>query len=135
MLGTKARSKQKEQPIIQSSTPSGSPSGATTVVDKGTKLEGNFKSKDNVRMDGEIVGEVVCEKRLVMGKTGKISGKVKVQEAIIEGYIEGEITVKSTLHLKSTANIKGTILSKYLVVDEGAVYNGECKVGENHTLK
>ncbi len=106
------------------------PSSSTNcVVAKGTKIEGNFQSPENVRMDGGLVGEVRCDKKLVMGETSSLEGKIFANEAVIMGRVKGDIVVADTLHLQNTANVQGNISAKYLIVDEGAVFNGDCKIG------
>lgn len=133
MLGTKARPASKASSALSSNPmPSASKgeSKATCVVADGTVIEGQFNSTENVRMDGMVKGEVKCSHRLVMGTTGKIEGKIYTQDATIMGTIDGEIHVKGTLHLKDTAKIYGTIHATFLVVDEGAVFIGECAVGK-----
>ena len=107
-------------------------SSASCVISQGTYIEGKFKSTEDVRLDGTIVGEVRSDKRLVMGETGKIEGTVFCNESSIKGRIEGTISVKGLLHLLTTAYIKGKIKAKKMVIDEGASYNGECLIGEQH---
>lgn len=130
MLGTKAKPKPVSDKNHAPSSNLNGEKGTTCVVAKGTNIEGNFFSKENVRLDGFISGEVKCENRLVMGETGKIIGIIHTQDAVIMGKVEGQLFVRGTLHLKSTAKIQGIINAKFLVVDEGAQYIGECEVGE-----
>ncbi len=104
----------------------------TCVIAQGTVIEGKFKSTEDVRLDGLILGEVYAKKRLVMGETGRIEGNVKCNESAIQGKIEGELSVRGLLHLLSTAFIKGKIKAKKMIVDEGAAYSGECLIGEQH---
>ena len=104
-------------------------SGANCVVAKGTKIEGNFHSTENLRLDGIIVGEVLCDRKLVMGEKSRIEGKIKAAEAVVMGTIVGDITVSGTLQLRSTASVNGNITSKYMIVEEGAQFDGECKIG------
>jgi cytoskeletal protein CcmA (bactofilin family) len=105
------------------------------VISRGTIIEGKFKTTEDLRLDGTIIGEVKSEKKLVMGESGKIEGTVICGESSIKGRIEGELNVKGLLHLLSSAFIKGKIVAKKMVVDEGAAYNGECLIGEQHFSK
>lgn len=125
MLDTKAKPK-TEAPVAKNGTPTSST--ANCVVAKGTKIEGNFRSPENIRMDGAIVGEVRCDKKLVMGEDSLLEGKLFAQDAVIMGSVRGDINVTETLHLQSTAKIQGNIVTKFLIVEEGAVFNGDCKV-------
>ena len=127
MLSTKT--KPSNEKIPAASTNGMKESSDTCVVASGTTIEGKFNASENVRLDGLIKGEVKCLQRLVMGESGRIEGTIKTRDAIVMGRIEGEITAEGTLHLKGTAFIRGTIQAKYMIVDEGAQYVGECKIG------
>lgn len=104
--------------------------GTTCMIAKGTILEGKFTSSEAVQINGTIKGEVQCKKQLSMGPTGWIEGTIHAHSAIIKGHIKGNIIVQGVLHLHSTAKIEGTILAATLQVEEGAQYNGDCKIGE-----
>ncbi|GAB4253072.1 MAG: hypothetical protein Kow0027_18150 [Saprospiraceae bacterium] len=123
MLGSKSKSKPTGSTSTQDS------GSDTCVVTKGASIEGKFTSSDNVRFDGKMKGEFSCTNRLVMGESASIEGNVMAQDAIIMGSIKGEVIVKGSLHLKSTAFIEGNIQAKTMIVDEGARYVGECKIG------
>lgn len=102
----------------------------TCVISKGAEIEGKFSSKEDLRLDGRIIGEVDCTNRIVMGESGYVKGVIKANEAVIMGEVEGDLNISGALTLKSTAKIKGNIVAKLMSVDEGAIYNGECKIGE-----
>lgn len=127
MLG--AKSKQSNEKALMVVSNNGKDSQDTCVVAAGTTIEGKFASTENVRLDGKVKGEVKCSLRLVMGETGKVEGNVRTKDGIIMGTVEGELIAEGSLHLKATALIRGTITAKTLIVDEGAKYVGECKIG------
>ncbi len=102
---------------------------ATTVIAKGTTIEGKFMCTENVRLDGAIHGEVQVEKRFVMGDTSYVQGNISAHNAAIKGKIKGDVFVKEALHLMDTAVIEGNITARTMVVEEGARYNGSCKIG------
>ena len=104
-------------------------SGETCVISHGTIIEGKFNSTENIRLDGMMKGEIKCEKRLVMGEQGKVEGTVNTVDAVVMGTVEGEFKASGTLTLKATALIKGTIVAKYMIVEEGARYFGDCHIG------
>ncbi|MCB0706188.1 MAG: polymer-forming cytoskeletal protein [Saprospiraceae bacterium] len=125
-----AIAKTKTQPASGSSNGSSTQvSAGTCVISKDTSLEGVFNSDSDVRLDGFVKGDVRCTKRLVMGQTGQVKGTILAESAVIMGKIEGELEVKDSLHLKSTAVINGNIKAKIMTVEEGAEFNGECRIG------
>ncbi|MEM6966622.1 MAG: polymer-forming cytoskeletal protein [Bacteroidota bacterium] len=107
----------------------------TCVIAAGTTIEGKFFASENVRLDGIIKGELECKKKVVMGTTGQIEGNIKTVDSAIRGKINGEMKVSGTLHLHETAKIDGSIIARKMVVDSGASYSGDCRVGDQHFQK
>jgi cytoskeletal protein CcmA (bactofilin family) len=103
---------------------------ATTVIAKGTTIEGKFACGENVRLDGAIHGEVKVDKRFVMGDGSYVQGNISARDAAIKGRIKGDVFVREALHLMDSAIIEGNIVAKTMVVEEGARYSGACKIGE-----
>lgn len=136
MIATKAQPKAQQEKapsaltsLMGSPAPQTNNSATTCVVSKGTHIDGYFNCTENIRLDGSVKGELYCEKRLVMGSTGMVEGRINTQDADISGTIEGDLVVANTLTLRATAQVRGTLSAKYLNVEEGAVYNGDCKIG------
>ena len=101
----------------------------TCVISKDTIIEGNFSAEQDVRLDGTIKGDVRCTKRIVIGETGKVVGKVNAESAVIMGAVKGEIFIQDILQLKATAFVDGILQAKSIQVEEGGRYLGECRVG------
>lgn len=130
MLGTKSRPKPATDTRSTNGQPSiGGDKGLTCVIAEGTHIEGTIKSNTNIRVDGSIKGIVNCQEKIVMGETGVVEGTISTKDAIMTGTFEGDLVVNGTLHLKSTAVIKGDITAQFLIVDEGAQYFGKCNIG------
>ncbi len=127
-MAVSVRAKPKSE-VIQTGKHTERGGSLNCVVAKGTRIEGQFKSSENMRLDGVVVGDVLCDKKLVLGETGKVEGTINTLDAVIMGHIIGELKVNGVLHLNSTANIEGDITAKKMIVEEGARYNGACKIG------
>ena len=132
MFGSKPKQKQKTIKTETTSSSNGSSQGLTCIIASGTRIEGKFTTNEDIRLDGTIVGEVICKKRVVMGKTGKVDGNVETVDSAVRGNVIGEIKVSGTLHLHETAKIDGTIIARKMIVDSGASYSGDCRVGDQH---
>lgn len=134
MFGTKSKAKTSGngKAIANGTSGNSRQTGSTCFIAKGTVIEGKLSSVEDLRVDGTIIGDVICQKRFVMGPSGKVKGTIQCGESNVEGKIEGEIKVNGRLHLHSTGIVEGKITAKKLVVDEGASYNGECLIGDQH---
>ena len=89
-----------------------------------TKYNGDviFDSKLTQEMDWEV------EMVIVIGKEGKINGKVICKNADFEGVFSGNLEVKETLTLKSSSKTEGDVIISKLIVDAGAFFNAKCSM-------
>ena len=71
MFGNKSKQNQKTNNTESATTPSGNGQGLTCIIASGTRIEGKFTTTEDVRLDGTIVGEVICKKRVVKAKLEK----------------------------------------------------------------
>lgn len=123
MFGSEKKGKEKDnkKPI--------NPNAINTLV-VGSEFDGKFKSENDIRIDGTMKGELKCQGRLIIGQPGNFEGEVVCRQAVIEGNFKGNLLVKETLHVKEKAVIEGEIKTAKLIVQAGAIFNVNCKMGE-----
>jgi len=100
------------------------------LVGQDTILEGTIHAESNVRVSGQIHGTLEVKGKILVAEEGTVEGDLVATDAEIAGEVQGEIHVKERLVLKSTAVIDGLIQTGRLVVEVGAEFTGECKMGE-----
>jgi cytoskeletal protein CcmA (bactofilin family) len=103
--------------------------GSINLIGQGTTITGDLSCKGDIRIDGEIVGNVISMAKVVIGATGSVKGDVIGSNADISGSLTGDLTVNDTLFLKSTAVLNGDIVTNKLIVEAGAVFTGNCNMG------
>ncbi len=97
-----------------------------TNINPGTQLEGNISSDGDIRLDGNMIGNIVTKAKVIIGPQGSINGNIDCSSADVFGKIKGNVKVKELLFLKNSANIEGDIFTSKLVVENGATFNGSC---------
>ena len=100
------------------------------IVGEGTVFEGTLRAESNVNVSGRVVGKLIVNGRAVISKSGRVEGELRATNAAIGGTVEGEIFVEERLELESTAHVDGSIQTDRLVVEEGAIFTGSCKMGD-----
>jgi cytoskeletal protein CcmA (bactofilin family) len=95
-----------------------------SILSNGVKIEGNLFTEGNVRIDGIVNGNVSVEGNLTIGQTSQITGEVKAKNITMSGKVYGKVSVSEKLKLESKSSLKGDIISKYLVIEEGAHFEG-----------
>jgi len=108
-------------------TPFESPERLNRLVE-GTKVVGDLFADSNLRIDGEVQGNVTTSSKVVVGENGKIVGNLNCVDADIEGTILGVIKTEGLLVLRQKACIRGDIYTSRIQIDEGAAFDGKCQM-------
>ncbi len=109
---------------------------SSNTIGKGTTINGDIETFGNIRIDGKVIGNIKTKSKLVLGNTSHIEGNVLSQNAEIEGEVKGVVEITELLILKPSAVVHGDIITNKLIVESGATFNGECKMGvSNKTIK
>lgn len=93
---------------------------------EGTKLIGELITETSIRIDGEILGNVNCAGKVLVGESALIKGNLICAEADIEGRIEGDLKVDTLLVLREKARIHGNIDTAKIEIHQGAIFIGNC---------
>lgn len=104
-------------------------SNSSSIIGKGTSVEGNVETLGNIRIEGNVKGNVTCKSKIALGQSSYVEGTVVAQNAEIAGEIQGSIEVTELLILRPTSIIHGDIVTNKLVVESGATFNGSCRMG------
>ena len=106
-----------------------------TIISSGVKVEGKISSESSMRIDGTIQGDINCQQNVTIGEHGDVNGKVNGQSITIGGKVQGSVNAKQKLILESRAKLKGDVLTKILVVEAGASFDGKSNmVGSEENL-
>ncbi len=100
-----------------------------TLISVGTILNGDVTSDNDLRIDGTIKGNVICNAKIIIGESGFIEGNIDGQNADITGKVLGNLAIRDLLQLKNTGNIQGNIAAGKLQIDPSATFNGQCQMG------
>jgi len=95
-----------------------------SIISSGVKIEGNLQSEGNVRIDGMVNGNVTVNGNLTIGESSKIDGEIKAVNIVMNGTLTGKIFAEEKLRLESKALLKGDLVAKALIIDEGAFFQG-----------
>ena len=101
-----------------------------TIIGAGVVLEGKLSSNGNIRVDGAINGDITANGNVTVGETGEISGEIRAEVISIGGKVIGSINAKEKAVLESKSVLKGDIVTKILVVEAGAIFDGSSKMSD-----
>ena len=110
-------------------------SPSVDIIESSTKIVGDIYSKADFRIDGIVEGNITTTGKVVIGKSGKINGKINSSNADISGSVCGKIEVAETLSLMSESLIQGDIVTGKLSVEEGAQVDASISMKSGKQLK
>lgn len=98
-------------------------------VGGGTVLSGEANFKGMLRVDGHLTGRITSENgTLIVSSGGRVDADINVAAAKINGVVNGDIVARERLELGRTAQVYGDIRTPTLVIEEGAVFEGSCRM-------
>lgn len=100
------------------------------VISAGTVIVGNINAEGDLRVEGQVIGTLVCNSKLVVSESGYIEGNVDARNATVEGEIKGNVVTRELLQIAKTGKIFGDIFTQKLVVEMGAIFTGSSSMSE-----
>jgi cytoskeletal protein CcmA (bactofilin family) len=98
-------------------------------VGNGTTLQGEASFKGMLRVDGHLAGRVSSEGgTLIIGNNGQVDANIEVAVAIIQGSVNGDVIASQRLEMGRAAKVNGNIQTPSLVIEQGATFEGSCKM-------
>ncbi len=101
-----------------------------TIISNGVKIEGKVSSNGSIRIDGSIQGDLTAKGNVTIGEQGDINGQITANSVTIGGKVVGTVNAKEKLVLESNSTLKGDIITKVLVIEAGAKFDGKSNMGE-----
>jgi cytoskeletal protein CcmA (bactofilin family) len=98
-------------------------------VGNGTTLTGEANFKGMLRVDGHLSGRVSSQDgTLIVSTGGQVDADVEVSVAQIYGTVVGNVTATKRIELGRVAKVTGDIQTPALVIENGAVFEGSCRM-------
>jgi len=106
------------------------PASLDTVIGEYTSLVGNVESDGSLKILGKVEGDVKAGGDVYIESTSTIMGNIYGSNVYVSGKVKGNIIAKGLLHLQAQARVYGDIEVSSIVTDEGAIFQGNCKMIE-----
>lgn len=102
-----------------------------TLIGEGTVIRGELHFSDGLRIDGQVIGDVVAigdgRNILVISEKAKVEGTVHAGHVIVNGTVSGPVTSTELLELQPKASISGDVKYERLEMHQGAEIDGELR--------
>ena len=102
-----------------------------SLIAQGTRIEGNMKFSEGLRIDGEVFGDIRANPEqsslLVISEAAVVQGEIQADHVIVNGTVRGPIHARELLELQPKAKIEGDVSYVALEMHQGAVISGQLR--------
>jgi cytoskeletal protein CcmA (bactofilin family) len=108
-----------------------------SLVDRHSTFDGNFRSQRDLRVEGELKGNVTCEGTLFVSEGATIAATVEAEHITVAGELSGEIRCRGRFQILPSGKVRANVSTGSLVIQEGAIYEGQLEMAgiERSTLR
>jgi len=108
------------------------PADGSTVIGKSVAIRGEVSGKEDLYLDGVVEGTItLTDGRLTVGPNARVMADIQVKDAIVFGYVQGDIRASGRIELRESAVVAGNIHAGRLSVEENARLQGRVELSES----
>ncbi len=116
------------RPGMQPPRPREAAERRTLVVGRGISVQGTVQDAERLVVEGTVEASMIRATELSIAYGGVFKGAVEVEEAEIAGTIDGTLTARGNLIVRTTGKVLGTANYRRLQVEDGGQITGELKM-------
>ena len=108
-----------------------SAANSKNVLTSDVEVKGNLKFSGELTFEGKLEGEIHTDGTLHLGDSAVVNGNISAGTVVVRGKVNGNISAKEKIDIKTKAELFGDIRSSKLVIEEGVTFVGKTEVNPN----
>ena len=110
---------------MEMSRPSDGARAEVAHIGKSVVVRGELSGSEDLYLDGEVEGKIeLREHHLTIGPHGRVRASVHARDIVVHGQLNGNVHGTERVELKKSAVLTGDVLTKRIVIEDGAVFKG-----------
>ena len=94
------------------------------------EVSGKLSFATATRIEGKLKGEIRSTDLLVVGPAAVVQATIRADRLVILGEVHGEVQGATRVQICSGGKLFGDVQTRGLVIEEGGVFEGKCRMGE-----
>ena len=99
-----------------------------SLVDRHSTFDGTFRAQRDLRVEGEVKGNVTCDGTLFISEGAAVAATVDAEHITVAGDLSGEIRCRGRLQILPSGRVRANVTTGSLVIQEGAIYEGQLEM-------
>ncbi|MDI3340181.1 MAG: polymer-forming cytoskeletal protein [Sphaerobacter sp.] len=104
-----------------------------SLIDRHSSVEGTFTSERDLRIEGQLRGTLRTQGLVYIAEGADVDATVEAAHITVAGNLQGQITCRGKLQIMPTGRVRATVRTETLVINEGAIYEGELHMDHGGT--
>jgi cytoskeletal protein CcmA (bactofilin family) len=100
----------------------------TAFIDEGSEIEGKYTFSGTLMLNGKFRGEIASTDTLVISEKAVVHGTARAGVIMVSGQVTGNLFATQRVELHGAARVFGDIETPVLVVREGVLFDGHCRM-------
>jgi cytoskeletal protein CcmA (bactofilin family) len=100
----------------------------TLVVGRGISVQGTVQDAERLVVEGTVEASMIHATELAISPGGIFKGEIEVEDAEIAGTIDGKLTVRGSLVVRTTGRVLGSARCRRLQVEDGGQITGQMEM-------
>src|SRR5260370_38867495 len=101
------------------------------TLNSDVEVKGTLKFSGELTFDGKLDGDIQSEGSLTLGDNAVVKGNINVNTVVIRGKVNGNVTAKEKIDIKTKTELFGDIRAPKLVIEEGVTFVGKSDSNPN----
>jgi cytoskeletal protein CcmA (bactofilin family) len=97
---------------------------AQTVIGSTIVINGEFKSDEDVSVQGQIQGRIETSADLLVLDGGTVQAEISTRNIDVHGAVVGNVTASDRFEIHVGGNVTGDVHAPRVVLADGAKYKG-----------
>jgi len=98
--------------------------GGPSILGRGARVRGRIGGDGDLRVEGQIEGDVVVSGELSIEEGGAITGDVGAASVVVGGALRGDVDARGPVAVRATAEVEGNLSGSEVSLEEGASFHG-----------
>jgi len=100
-----------------------------SFIDRDSHFTGTHVTPNDLYIEGHFEGTIECAGALFVAESADVNAHVTAGSVSVAGHLQGEATCRGRFEMLASGRVEGRVLAGTIVVQEGARYEGELRMG------
>jgi cytoskeletal protein CcmA (bactofilin family) len=101
------------------------------IIGRSIQINGDVKGDEDLMIEGDVSGTVELRNHaLTIGKEGKVKADIHARSITVDGSTDGDLFASESIAIRSTANVRGNLMSPRISLEDGARFKGSVEMDQ-----